>query len=64
VVRDVARTVLDDVAYFGISKWGSRRERDDVKKTSEARAPSAPRGMRAARPAASPRGAARVERRR
>jgi len=30
--------VIDDVAYFGISKWGTRRERDDENKASEARA--------------------------
>lgn len=29
--------MIDDVAYFGISKWGSRRERDDVNKASEVR---------------------------
>ena len=64
-VAPAARAVLDDVAYFGISKWGSRRERDDVKKTSEARARSAQRGARAARPAACPaRASTRVRRRR
>jgi hypothetical protein len=29
--------VIADVAYFGISKWGTRADRDDVNKTSEAR---------------------------
>jgi len=29
--------VIDDVAYFGVSAWGSRKERDDESKTSEVR---------------------------